>query len=595
MAVGSSLACALTALSGVSPISVTSRPELSPPTLRYVVHITLSTVAEFAQCQPLTLPLHSQCSHVKTACDASTTFLSINYLEQYYCTRPSLRSLAFVALLVWLLFLFSTLGITASDFFTPNLATISQHLGLDENVAGVTFLAFGNGSPDLSSTFSSMRAGSGSLAIGELLGAASFIVSCVVGSMCIIRPFHVYRWPFLRDVGFFTIAVTLLLIILRDGQIQFWEAASMIILYVFYALVIGFGSWWVKRQEHKKLLDNMVRSEYDQGEFVPYRDQRKLLFSSVAAPRPDRPSADTSRSPELSPLRFASPTPTRPSRALSPLAPRLQTNLTPPGAISRTPSPSPSPLVSQLPSFSLLGALEFREVVSSLRNQASTTSLSLFESPVTPYAGGHYHAYPRPRGVRSPSLSTSREIDPWDAALALGERPQHRGSLIFSPAVESEEPADQTLSVPTIHRIPPSPTPSDTSESSTYIITLTKQQRFMKRAAHVAHVLFPTLHHFNKQSLLGRVASIFAAPAVLALTITLPVVVTPFTGSLAAKEKIYADDAPLMDFEEEGVRRVLIAEEEVQEEMHEMKFNKWLMATQCVIAPPFCVKVLFSE
>lgn len=117
----------------------------------------------------------------------------------------------------------------------------------------------------------------------------------------------------------------------------------------------------------------------------------------------------------------------------------------------------------------------------------------------------------------------------------------------------------------------------------------------MKRAAHVAHVLFPTLHHFNKQSLLGRVASIFAAPAVLALTITLPVVVTPFAGSLAAKEKIYADDAPLMDFEEEGVQRVLIAEEEVQEDMHEMKFNKWLMAAQCAIAPPFCVKVLFSK
>lgn len=109
------------------------------------------------------------------------------------------------------------------------------------------------------------------------------------------------------------------------------------------------------------------------------------------------------------------------------------------------------------------------------------------------------------------------------------------------------------------------------------------------------HVLFPTLHHFDKQSLLGQIASIFAAPAVLVLTVTLPVVVTPLAGSLAAKEKLYADDAPLMDFEEEGVQRVLIAEEEVQEEMHEMKFNKWLMATQCALAPVVCVKVLFSE
>lgn len=148
------------------------------------------------------------------------------------------------------------------------------------------------------------------------------------------------------------------------------------------------------------------------------------------------------------------------------------------------------------------------------------------------------------------------------------------------------------MSVPSIHRIPPSPTPSETSES-TYIAA-SKRQRFIKTAGYVAHVLFPTLHHFRKQSFLGRVASIFAAPAVLALTITLPVVVTPYESALTSKEKIYADDAPLVGFEEEGVQRVLIAEEEVQEEIREVRFNRWLMALQCALAPSFCVKVLFS-
>lgn len=45
--------------------------------------------------------------------------------------------------------------------------------------AGVTFLAFSNGSPDVFSTFAALRTNSGALAIGELLGAASFIVSVV--------------------------------------------------------------------------------------------------------------------------------------------------------------------------------------------------------------------------------------------------------------------------------------------------------------------------------------------------------------------------------------------------------------------------------
>ena len=73
-----------------------------------------------------------------------------------------------------LAFLFSFIGITASDFFCPNLSTIASYLGLNESTAGVTFLAFGNGSPDVFSTFAALRGGTFSLAVGELIGAASF-------------------------------------------------------------------------------------------------------------------------------------------------------------------------------------------------------------------------------------------------------------------------------------------------------------------------------------------------------------------------------------------------------------------------------------
>ena len=177
---------------------------------------------------------------------------------------------------LWLIFLFSTLGISASDFFTPNLATIAQILGLDENVAGVTFLAFGNGSPDVFSTFSAMRAESGSLAIGELLGAATFIVSCIVGSMCIIKPFKVHRTPFLRDVGFFTVAIILILLTLWDGEIDQWEAGALVVMYLVYVITVVVSSWWERRQERKRHMDALIRAEYaDEPNFQPYTDQRE--------------------------------------------------------------------------------------------------------------------------------------------------------------------------------------------------------------------------------------------------------------------------------------------------------------------------------
>jgi len=78
------------------------------------------------------------------------------------------------------------------------------------------------------------------------------------------------------------------------------------------------------------------------------------------------------------------------------------------------------------------------------------------------------------------------------------------------------------------------------------------------------------------------------------LTLTLPVVVTRYESATASREKMFNGDGRLVDFEEEGEERVLIAEEEVLEDMHEMSFNKWLTSVQCVIGPVFSVAVLFN-
>jgi len=241
------------------------------------------------------LPLEDQCEHVKEECPESDSFLSIQYIERYFCARPEARPWTFAGLTVWLVFLFSTIGISASDFFCPNLATVAQTLGLDENVAGVTFLAFGNGSPDVFSTFSAMRANTGSLAVGELFGAASFIVTCVVGSMCIIRPFKVERFAFLRDVGFLFVAVILVIAVLWDGRLLLWESLVLVGLYFTYVCAVIIGSWWDRRQEARKMHEALIRDEYsadgmpqisyhDEGPYMdePYQDECK----SASLPEP---------------------------------------------------------------------------------------------------------------------------------------------------------------------------------------------------------------------------------------------------------------------------------------------------------------------
>lgn len=305
-------------------------------------------------------------------------------------------------------------------------------------------------------------------------------------------------------------------------------------------------------------------------------------------------------------MTVTSPVPNRVRAISAPSPPRIQTTVVP-RPYSRSPSPTPVH-VAQIPSFSLVGALEFRDVVSSLRKQAAATSLGIFESPVTPYAGGHYHT--RISSTRSPLASLRSSMDEATLnGLRLGTR-SHGGTISPHSMIRSEprdflssdaddyfsNPSHGQQPVPTIFRTPASPamSASDADSEEQLYTPQTKSQRVSAALLQTGHTLFPTLHNFQSQTIVMKIARLFAAPAVLFLTLTLPVVVTPYPNAHPAPEKLYDGDARLVDFEEEGMERVLIAEEEV-ETMHELSFSKWLMAAQCVFGPLFCVKVLFGK
>ncbi|MCJ1323169.1 hypothetical protein MMC15_008523 [Xylographa vitiligo] len=165
-------------------------------------------------------------------------------------------------MVLWLGLLFSTIGIAASDFFCVNLSTIATILGMSESMAGVTFLALGNGSPDVFSTFAAMSTNSGSLAVGELIGAAGFITAVVAGSMALVRPFRVARQSFVRDVGFFVVAASFSMVFLADGHLHLWECAVMVSFYLFYICFIFIWHWYLGRQRTKTETEQLARDTF---------------------------------------------------------------------------------------------------------------------------------------------------------------------------------------------------------------------------------------------------------------------------------------------------------------------------------------------
>ncbi|XPT02516.1 hypothetical protein M3J09_011633 [Ascochyta lentis] len=202
-----------------------------------------------------------QCAFVLANCPDEEAGV-ISYLTLYYCRLPHAKPVAFAIMTLWLALLFSTIGIAASDFFCVNLNTIASMLGMSESLAGVTLLAFGNGSPDVFSTFAAFRTHAASLAVGELIGAASFITAVVSGSMALIRPFNVARKSFVRDVGFFIVAAGFSMGFIVDGRLHLWEAVTMVAFYLFYVAFVVVWHWWLNQRKARRLKAAAMRSHY---------------------------------------------------------------------------------------------------------------------------------------------------------------------------------------------------------------------------------------------------------------------------------------------------------------------------------------------
>jgi len=129
-------------------------------------------------------------------------------------------------------------------------------------MAGVTLLAFGNGSPDVFSTFAAMNSHSGSLAVGELIGAAGFITAVVAGSMALVREFKVGKKTFVRDVGFFIVAASFTMMILADGALHLWECCVMIGFYIFYVVLVVLWHWYLSRRRRRREREAAARGQY---------------------------------------------------------------------------------------------------------------------------------------------------------------------------------------------------------------------------------------------------------------------------------------------------------------------------------------------
>jgi solute carrier family 24 (sodium/potassium/calcium exchanger), member 6 len=250
----------------------------------------------------------------------------------------------------------------------------------------------------------------------------------------------------------------------------------------------------------------------------------------------------------------------------------------------------------RLASFSLLGALEFRSVVTSLRRDSAAPILYAFESPHNSgFAGAHYHRRSRESAhgfdtesniSQSPSLGDYR-------TPTLADSPLRVQPLQYSPKQIAARETPRSL--PSLEGALPSSNisaPLNVDTGTQVSTKRSKRGRVWKLAGQIARVVFPTLHRLRTKSVLGIMASILAAPAVLLLTISLPVVISHTPDESKPQELLR--EGQLIDLEPSESEEAILYE--AQEDAQDgLTFNKWLTATQLTLGPLFVVAVCFGH
>ncbi|XP_030045391.1 sodium/potassium/calcium exchanger 5 isoform X2 [Microcaecilia unicolor] len=141
-----------------------------------------------------------------------------------------------------ILYMFLAVAIVCDEYFLPSLEILSEYLGLSQDVAGATFMAIGSSAPELVTVFLGVFVTKGDIGVSTIVGSAVYnllgiCAACGLMSSMISK---LPCWPLFRDCLAYAISVAALIAIMMDNRIYWYEAASLLLIYGLYIVVLCF-------------------------------------------------------------------------------------------------------------------------------------------------------------------------------------------------------------------------------------------------------------------------------------------------------------------------------------------------------------------
>lgn len=221
-----------------------------------------------------------RCAYARTCNGGEGLFASF-----VFCNNSVLSTTAWCAilspfLLVWLVTLFRMLGSTAEDFFSPSLEMFSFKMGLPPRFAGVSLLALGNGSADVSATVNAITkdpANGYQLSLGALTGASMFITCMVMGSIVIAADGVPCRGALVRDVVMMAVTVIVVFLALRSGSIDSRSTTTFFGMYLGFVVVVLIADIY-----HRKVVVPRLRAREEARERERQLDEGRRAMDAAA-------------------------------------------------------------------------------------------------------------------------------------------------------------------------------------------------------------------------------------------------------------------------------------------------------------------------
>lgn len=135
-----------------------------------------------------------------------------------------------VLYLLIMLYSFLAIGIICDDYFCESLEIISERLNLSEDVAGATFMAAGSSAPELFTAIVSTLITESSEGLGTIVGSAVFNIMMITGASCLFagQVLEIWWYPLVRDCIAYIISIVMMIIVMFDNKVHWWEALILL-------------------------------------------------------------------------------------------------------------------------------------------------------------------------------------------------------------------------------------------------------------------------------------------------------------------------------------------------------------------------------